>query len=163
MTEVVIILGLALILLGPDQLPTIAKSIGKGMREIRKATDDLKSTFEQEMVRIDDPVEPARPLQSLPPVAPVADGTTPLDPSAPPAPAPPADPASARAAARRSAVVRQVSASMDPLSLTREQQAQLRLVPPAGAVAQDAAAPAVPPAPAAPSASPSNDADKGTP
>ncbi len=51
MTEVVIILGLALLLLGPDQLPSIAKTLGKGMREIRKATDDLKSTFDQEMVR----------------------------------------------------------------------------------------------------------------
>jgi sec-independent protein translocase protein TatB len=163
MTEVVIILGLALILLGPDQLPTIAKSIGKGMREIRKATDDLKSTFEQEMVRMDDPVEPARPLQSLPPVAPAADGTTPVDPNAPPAAVPPADPASARAAARRSAVVRQPATSMDPLSLTREQQAQLRLVPPAGAVAQGGAAPAASPAPAAPSASPSDDASKGSP
>ncbi|HEX9577771.1 MAG TPA: twin-arginine translocase TatA/TatE family subunit, partial [Myxococcales bacterium] len=40
MTEVVIILGLALLLLGPDQLPSIAKTLGKGMREIRKATDD---------------------------------------------------------------------------------------------------------------------------
>src|SRR5438067_5063569 len=105
MTEVIIILGLALILLGPDQLPTIAKSIGKGMREIRKATDDLKSTFEQEMVRMDEPLEAPRALQSVAPVAPAAaaaDGTTPADPNAPPTPAPPADPAAARAAARRS-------------------------------------------------------------
>jgi sec-independent protein translocase protein TatB len=161
MTEVIIILGLALILLGPDQLPTIAKSIGKGMREIRKATDDLKSTFEQEMVRMDDPIDAPRALQS---VTPAADGTTPVDPGA--AQAPPADPASARAAARRSAAVRLPAASMDPLSLTREQQAQLRLVPPAGAVAQGEAAPAAPPAPAAPSApaaSPSSDPSQGTP
>jgi TatA/E family protein of Tat protein translocase len=161
MTEVVIILGLALILLGPDQLPTIAKSIGKGMREIRKATDDLKSTFEQEMVRMDEPIEAPRALQPVAPVAPAADGTTPVDPTAPATPAPPADPASARAAARRSAAARRPAASMDPLSLSHEQQAQLRLVPPAGAVAQGGAAPAG--SPAAPSASPSNDADKGTP
>jgi sec-independent protein translocase protein TatB len=160
MTEVVIILGLALILLGPDQLPTIAKSIGKGMREIRKATDDLKSTFEQEMVRMDEPVEAPRALS---PVAPAADGTVPADPNAPAAPAPPADPASARAAARRAAATRRVGSSMDPLSLS-QQQAQLRLVPPAGAVAQGGAAPAAPsPGPSAPSASPSNDASKGTP
>src|SRR3954465_12075849 len=100
MTEVIIILGLALILLGPDQLPTTAKSIGKGMREIRKATDDLKSTFEQEMVRMDEPVESPRALQS---VTPAADGTTPADPNAPATPPAPADPASARAAARRAA------------------------------------------------------------
>src|SRR2546423_804434 len=81
MTEVIIILGLALILLGPDQLPTIAKSIGKGMREIRKATDDLKSTFEQEMVRLDEPLEaPPRALSPVAPVAPAADGTVPRGP-----------------------------------------------------------------------------------
>jgi len=165
MTEVIIILGLALILLGPDQLPTIAKSIGKGMREIRKATDDLKSTFEQEMVRLDEPVEAPRALQSVAPVAPAADGTTPADPNAPVAPAPPADPASARAAARRAAGMRRaVGGSMDPLSLTPQQQAQLRLVPPAGAVPQGGAtAPVASPAAEAPSASPSNDASKGTP
>jgi TatA/E family protein of Tat protein translocase len=75
MTEVIIILGLALILLGPDQLPSIAKSIGKGMREIRKATDDLKSTFEQEMVRMDDLVnvnEQPRQLQPVGPTNPTA-------------------------------------------------------------------------------------------
>ncbi len=64
-TELVIILALALLLLGPDQLPSVAKMLGKGMREIRKATDDLKSTFEQEMVKLDD--EPKAP-RMIPPV-----------------------------------------------------------------------------------------------
>ena len=163
MTEVIIILGLALILLGPDQLPTIAKSIGKGMREIRKATDDLKSTFEQEMVRLDEPVEAPRALQSVAPVAPAADGTTPADPNAPAAPAPPADPASARAAARRAAAPLRRAVGGDPLSLSPQQQAQLRLVPPAGSVPQGAPAPVASPAADAPSAPPSTDADKGTP
>src|SRR5207253_4394329 len=96
MTEVVIILGLALLLLGPDQLPTIAKTLGKGMREIRKATDDLKSTFDQEMVRLDEP-EQQRMLQpvSTDPAAARAEARS--------AAAAPADPASARAAARRAA------------------------------------------------------------
>src|SRR3981081_4366971 len=57
-TELLIILGLALLLLGPDQLPSVAKMLGKGMREFRKATDDLKSTFEQEMVRLDEEPPP---------------------------------------------------------------------------------------------------------
>ena len=153
MTEVIIILGLALILLGPDQLPTIAKSIGKGMREIRKATDDLKSTFEQEMVRLDEPPAAPRPLQ---PVGDAAAPSTTVE-------APAADPAAARAAARRSAGVRMPALSMDPLSLTAQQQAQLRLVPPAGAVAQGGATPAAAPAPAAPVAAADGDASKGTP
>jgi sec-independent protein translocase protein TatB len=148
MTEVIIILGLALILLGPDQLPSIAKSIGKGMREIRKATDDLKSTFEQEMVRMDDFVnvnEPSRPLQ---PVSQANPGAQTM---------PPADPAAARAAARRSAhPPRLPSASMDPMSLSPQQQTQLRLVTPPGAVAQDAG-PASGASPSAPSASSPDD------
>ncbi|HYZ88212.1 MAG TPA: twin-arginine translocase TatA/TatE family subunit, partial [Myxococcales bacterium] len=65
MTEIVIILGLALLLLGPDQLPSIAKTLGKGMREIRKATDDLKNTFDQEMVRLDTEPEQQRMLQPV--------------------------------------------------------------------------------------------------
>src|SRR5467141_4261985 len=101
MTEVVIILGLALLLLGPDQLPSIAKTLGKGMREIRRATDDLKSTFDQEMVRLDEP-EPQRMLQ---PVSDPAAGKA----AARAAASMPADPASARAAARRAA------AGPDPL------------------------------------------------
>ena len=90
MTEVIIILGLALILLGPDQLPTIAKSIGKGMREIRKATDDLKGQFEQEMAKVD--IEPTpRMIAPVPPPTPAT------------APEPADDPGAKRAAARRAA------------------------------------------------------------
>ncbi|MFL5399095.1 MAG: twin-arginine translocase TatA/TatE family subunit [Myxococcales bacterium] len=153
MTEVIIILGLALILLGPDQLPSIAKTIGKGMREIRKATDDLKSTFEQEMVRMDDMVNVNEQPRSLQPVGPAnASAQT-----------PPADPAAARAAARRSAhPPRLSSASMDPMSLTQQQQAQLRLVTPPGAVAQDGGA-AGSASPSAPSASSPADGSKAVP
>jgi len=136
MTEVVIILGLALLLLGPDQLPSIAKTLGKGMREIRKATDDLKSTFDQEMVRLDEP-EPQRMLQ------PVADPAA-AKAAARSAASTPADPASARAAARRAA------AGPDPLGTDASAAATadsppagdspaLRLVPPGGVVAREAA------------------------
>ena len=65
MTEVIIILGLALLLLGPDQLPVLAKSLGKGLREIRKATDDLKGQFEQEIAKVD--LEPQRMIAPVPP------------------------------------------------------------------------------------------------
>ena len=54
MGEVVIILVLALILLGPQRLPDAAKQIGKGLREFRKATEDLKSQFESELYATDD-------------------------------------------------------------------------------------------------------------
>src|SRR5216684_3679287 len=126
MTEVVIILGLALLLLGPDQLPSIAKTLGKGMREIRKATDDLKSTFEQEMVRIDEP-EPQRMLQ------PVSDPAA-AKAAARAAPSTPADPASARAAARPAAAVAPAAPAGGEAGAPA-----LRLVPPEGIVAREAA------------------------
>jgi Tat protein translocase TatB subunit len=40
--EVVVILLLALIFLGPKKLPDIASGIGKAIREVRKATADIK-------------------------------------------------------------------------------------------------------------------------
>jgi sec-independent protein translocase protein TatB len=130
MTEIVIILGLALLLLGPDQLPSIAKTLGKGMREIRKATDDLKSTFDQEMVRLDEP-EHQRMLQpvSTDPAAARAEARS--------AAAAPADPASARAAARRAAAGVPPTDSADPASA--DGTPPLRLVPPEGIVAREAA------------------------
>ena len=47
--EIVIIAVIALLLLGPDKLPEAAKTLGKGLREIRKATDDLKDQVEKEL------------------------------------------------------------------------------------------------------------------
>jgi TatA/E family protein of Tat protein translocase len=47
MPELVLILGLALIVLGPKKLPELAKALGKGLAEFRRATDDLKEEFRQ--------------------------------------------------------------------------------------------------------------------
>jgi sec-independent protein translocase protein TatB len=65
--EILIILVLALILLGPARLPEVAKQLGKGLRDFRKATDDLKGQFEREMYVDDRP----RPLVQPPAAAPV--------------------------------------------------------------------------------------------
>ncbi len=136
MTELVIILALALLLLGPDQLPSLAKSLGKGLRELRKATDDLKSTFEQEMASVD--------LNQPPPriaAAPKPTETTSSLPSAPPA-----DPGEARAAARMAAAKQQEAAAdvaaaaavgagaSEPAA--PEPKPELRLVAPEGTVAR---------------------------
>ncbi len=64
--EIVIIAIVALLLLGPDRLPEAAKTLGKGLREIRKATDDLKDQVEREIYVEDRKV--ARPAL-VPPVA----------------------------------------------------------------------------------------------
>jgi sec-independent protein translocase protein TatA len=41
-TELMVILVLALIVFGPKRLPEIGRSIGKGLRELRKAQMDIK-------------------------------------------------------------------------------------------------------------------------
>lgn len=46
MWEILIILGLALIFIGPKKLPEIAQSLGKGLREFRRATNDLKDSID---------------------------------------------------------------------------------------------------------------------
>ena len=47
MPELLLILGLALIVLGPKKLPELAKALGKGMAEFRRATDELKQEFQR--------------------------------------------------------------------------------------------------------------------
>ena len=47
-TELVVILLVALLVLGPKKLPEIAKSIGKTLGEFRRVTTDVKRTIEME-------------------------------------------------------------------------------------------------------------------
>ncbi len=69
--ELVVILILALVLLGPDKLPEVARSIGKGMKELRRATEDIRNTVEQEIYRadLDKPLSPPASPQPPPAVA----------------------------------------------------------------------------------------------
>ena len=48
MQELLIILVIALIVLGPKRLPEIARALGKGMREFRKATQEVKESIDLE-------------------------------------------------------------------------------------------------------------------
>lgn len=49
MPELILILVVALLVFGPKKLPEIGKSIGKGLAEFKKASEDLKKTIEQEI------------------------------------------------------------------------------------------------------------------
>jgi TatA/E family protein of Tat protein translocase len=49
MTEVILILVIALIIFGPRKLPDLGKSMGQAMFQFRKASDDFKRTWEQEV------------------------------------------------------------------------------------------------------------------
>lgn len=54
MPELLLILGLALIVLGPKKLPELAKALGKGLAEFRRAADDLKEEFRQMEREVED-------------------------------------------------------------------------------------------------------------
>jgi len=45
--EIIIVLVIALLLFGSKEIPKIAKTLGKGMNEFRKATDDIKREFDE--------------------------------------------------------------------------------------------------------------------
>ena len=47
--EIAIIFIVALVLFGPRKLPELGRTIGKAMTEFRRASNDLKSTFDREM------------------------------------------------------------------------------------------------------------------
>ena len=46
--ELLIIAAIALIVFGPNKLPELAKAFGRAMREFKKATEEVKESFEAE-------------------------------------------------------------------------------------------------------------------
>ena len=56
-SEIVFLFIAALIIFGPKKLPEIGKTLGKGMREFRKATDDLKANWEDHLRDSESPVQ----------------------------------------------------------------------------------------------------------
>lgn len=47
MSELLVILVIALIFIGPKRLPEIAKGLGRAINEFRRATDDIKKEVQQ--------------------------------------------------------------------------------------------------------------------
>ncbi|MDD2283371.1 MAG: twin-arginine translocase TatA/TatE family subunit [Eubacteriales bacterium] len=45
-TELLLILALVLLIFGPSKLPQIGNAIGKGIRELRKASRDIDNTVD---------------------------------------------------------------------------------------------------------------------
>ncbi len=48
MPELLLILALALIVIGPKKLPDLAKALGKGLAEFKRATDELKNSLNED-------------------------------------------------------------------------------------------------------------------
>lgn len=51
MQEIIIILVVALIVIGPKKLPDLARALGRAMREFRRAADDLKENLDIDGVK----------------------------------------------------------------------------------------------------------------
>jgi sec-independent protein translocase protein TatB len=55
--EIIIIAVVALVFIGPDKLPGVLRSIGKGLVELKRATSDVRSTVQDEMHKIEEEIE----------------------------------------------------------------------------------------------------------
>ncbi len=75
MTELVIILVIALIVFGPRKLPELGRSLGKSIGEFKRASNELRSTIEEEIR-----VEETRPVAQATVVTPPEPATvTPVE------------------------------------------------------------------------------------
>jgi sec-independent protein translocase protein TatA len=54
MPELIIILVIALLVIGPHKLPELARSLGKGLAEFKKATDDFQLNMREEALKADE-------------------------------------------------------------------------------------------------------------
>jgi sec-independent protein translocase protein TatB len=97
--EIAVIMIVALLLLGPDKLPELARGIGKLVREFRRQTDDVRGLVEREFYKMDQEVfseeqaqakriEPPTPAEPVPPATASPEGelTPPTYPSVFPPP-----------------------------------------------------------------------------
>jgi sec-independent protein translocase protein TatA len=53
MPELIVIFVIALIIFGPRKLPELGRSLGKSINEFKRASNELKSTLEEE-IRVDE-------------------------------------------------------------------------------------------------------------
>ncbi len=99
--EIAFILVLALLIFGPKKLPEIGRTLGKGVSEFRRATDELKRSINTELAldetptppvlrtrRLEEPVAAtAAVVAATPPMPETPEMTAALPPAAPAAPA----------------------------------------------------------------------------
>ncbi len=65
-TELIVILVVALIVIGPAKLPELAKTLGKAMGEFKRVSNDVRHTIETEMDYEEEKKETAKLKKSMP-------------------------------------------------------------------------------------------------
>jgi sec-independent protein translocase protein TatA len=71
MPELIVIFLIALVIFGPRKLPELGRSLGKGIAEFKRASNELKSTLEEE-IRLEERSEAAKPQSTTAPAASVS-------------------------------------------------------------------------------------------
>ena len=66
LSEIVVVVVVALLVLGPEKLPEVARQLGRTLRELRRTADDLQATLHEAMYENDAPPPLARaPAQTI--------------------------------------------------------------------------------------------------
>lgn len=82
--ELIVIFVIALIFFGPKKLPELGRSLGKSINEFKKASNELRSTLDEE-IRLDDRRQASTP-PAVDPSAPMSLPAPSLTATAPPVP-----------------------------------------------------------------------------
>jgi Tat protein translocase TatB subunit len=64
--ELIVILISALIVLGPERLPELVRTLGRSVAELRNAANELRASFDEEAQRLADEVRTRLPHSGLP-------------------------------------------------------------------------------------------------
>ena len=60
-TELMVIMVIALLVFGPRKLPELGRSLGKGLSEFKRASNDLKRSLEEE-ISLEERSEPSKQI-----------------------------------------------------------------------------------------------------
>lgn len=86
MPELIVILVIALIVIGPHKLPDLAKSLGKGLAEFKKASEDFQRNIQEEVRKAEVPdAQKQEPAQAEAPAEQPTDAAAPHQDSKKPA------------------------------------------------------------------------------
>jgi sec-independent protein translocase protein TatA len=64
MPELIIILVIALIVIGPHKLPELAKSLGKGLAEFKKASENFQRDVQEEARKVEEKEDNPQQIQN---------------------------------------------------------------------------------------------------